>query len=147
MDITKPLLSTISSASFSFLSTQDIKKISVKKIQNANLLDNTNSPTTGGLYDPALGPMKKNDLLVVSSSPLQSAHRDADSFAPLPSISSLSLFPDVQLVISIRSDVQVISVTLNCQLPFIILCSWSTCSPFSKGLVSIVTSLDCQNYR
>lgn len=36
--------------------------MSVKKLTNPVLLDNTQTPTAGGLYDPALGPMKKGDL-------------------------------------------------------------------------------------
>lgn len=62
MDITRPIPSTISSASFSFLSSDEIRRISVKQIVNPVLLDNTNTPTAGGLHDPALGPMKKEDM-------------------------------------------------------------------------------------
>ncbi|CAO1632715.1 unnamed protein product [Jaminaea pallidilutea] len=62
MDITKPISSTIEGASFSFLSTQEIKAMSVKQITNPVLLDNTQTPNAGGLYDPSLGPMKKTDV-------------------------------------------------------------------------------------
>ncbi|CAK9780803.1 beta and beta-prime subunits of DNA dependent RNA-polymerase [Cutaneotrichosporon oleaginosum] len=62
MDIAHPLHSEISSLSFSFLSSEDIKSISVQKIDHATLLDNLNMPTRGGLYDPKLGPMKKGDI-------------------------------------------------------------------------------------
>jgi len=62
MDISNSLPSTPSSLSFSFLTTQDIKRISVKQIVNPILLDNLNRPTVGGLYDPALGPMDSGDV-------------------------------------------------------------------------------------
>ncbi|KAJ9479139.1 DNA-directed RNA polymerase I subunit RPA190 [Pseudozyma hubeiensis] len=62
MDIKKPITSTISSASFSFLTAEDIRRISVKQIINPVLLDTTNHPNAGGLYDPALGPMRPNDI-------------------------------------------------------------------------------------
>ena len=62
MDISHSLPSTPSSLSFSFLTTQDINRISVKQIVNPILLDNLNRPTVGGLYDPALGPMDSGDV-------------------------------------------------------------------------------------
>lgn len=62
MDISNSLPSTPSSLSFSFLTTEDIKRISVKQIVNPILLDNLNRPTVGGLYDPALGPMDSGDV-------------------------------------------------------------------------------------
>lgn len=62
MDISHSLHSEIESLSFSFLSTEDIRAISVKKIDNAVLLDNLNLPTRGGLYDPKLGPMSARDV-------------------------------------------------------------------------------------
>ena len=62
MDISHSLPSTPSSLSFSFLTTGDIKRISVKQIVNPILLDNLNRPTVGGLYDPALGPMDSGDV-------------------------------------------------------------------------------------
>lgn len=64
MDIAHPLHSEVSSLSFSFLSTSDIRAISVKKIDNAVLLDNLAQPTRGGLYDPSLGPMNARDVYV-----------------------------------------------------------------------------------
>lgn len=62
MDISHSLPSTPSSLSFSFLTTEDINRISVKQIVNPILLDNLNRPTVGGLYDPALGPMDSGDV-------------------------------------------------------------------------------------
>ncbi|CAO1615426.1 unnamed protein product [Parajaminaea phylloscopi] len=62
MDITRPISSTIAGTSFTFLSSEEIKAVSVKQVTNSQLLDNTQNPTSGGLYDPALGPMRPNDL-------------------------------------------------------------------------------------
>ncbi|WOO77423.1 DNA-directed RNA polymerase I subunit rpa1 [Vanrija pseudolonga] len=62
MDIAHSLHSEVSSLSFSFLSSDDIRSISVKKIDNPVLLDNLNLPTRGGLYDPKLGPMGPRDI-------------------------------------------------------------------------------------
>jgi DNA-directed RNA polymerase I subunit RPA1 len=65
MDIAHSLHSEVTSISFSFLSTDDIKAISVKKIDNPVLLDNLNLPNRGGLYDPQLGPMSSRDMCVI----------------------------------------------------------------------------------
>jgi len=62
MDIAHSLHSEVTGLSFSFLSSEDIRSISVKKIDNPILLDNLGLPTRGGLYDPALGPMNSRDM-------------------------------------------------------------------------------------
>lgn len=62
MNISRPIPSSVSSISFSFLTTEDIRRISVKQIINPTLLDDLNRPNIGGLYDPALGPADKNDM-------------------------------------------------------------------------------------
>jgi hypothetical protein len=62
MNIANPLPSTVASVSFSFLSTQDVRRISVKQIINPVLLNDANRPNIGGLYDPALGPSDARDL-------------------------------------------------------------------------------------
>ncbi|KAG8827052.1 hypothetical protein FRC19_005756 [Serendipita sp. 401] len=62
MDIGKPVSSSVASVSFSFLSTGDIRRISVKQIVNPVLLDNLNQPNHGGLYDPALGPSSSREI-------------------------------------------------------------------------------------
>lgn len=62
MDIAHPISSKPKSVSFGFLSTDEIRKISVKQVVNPVLLDNTGRPTIGGLYDPALGPSDKGDM-------------------------------------------------------------------------------------
>ena len=68
MNISQSIPSTVQSISFSFLTTEDIRRISVKQIVNPSLLDDLNRPNSGGLYDPALGPTDRNELCVVYSS-------------------------------------------------------------------------------
>lgn len=53
---------TVESVSFSFLTAEDIRKISVKKITKSDLLDINDRPVVDGLYDPALGPVYGSDL-------------------------------------------------------------------------------------
>ena len=62
MNISHPVPSTVASISFSFLTTEDVRRISVKQIVNPVLLDEINQPTVGGLYDPALGPSDKSSM-------------------------------------------------------------------------------------
>lgn len=64
MNIAHSIPSTVQSVSFSFLTTDDIRRISVKQITNPVLLDDLNRPNVGGLYDPALGPVEKQDMCV-----------------------------------------------------------------------------------
>lgn len=62
MNISLSLPSTVSGISFSFLTSEDIRRISVKQIVNPVLLDDLNRPNIGGLYDPALGPAERSDV-------------------------------------------------------------------------------------
>ncbi|KAF7301868.1 DNA-directed RNA polymerase subunit [Mycena indigotica] len=62
MNIALSLPSTVTGISFSFLTGEDVRRISVKQIVNVNLLDDLNRPTVGGLYDPALGPAERQDI-------------------------------------------------------------------------------------
>ncbi|KAI5834493.1 beta and beta-prime subunits of DNA dependent RNA-polymerase [Schizophyllum commune Tattone D] len=62
MNISHSIPSTVTGISFSFLTTDDVKRISVKQIVNPVLLDDLNRPNNGGLYDPALGPSERNDI-------------------------------------------------------------------------------------
>ena len=64
MDIARPFPSTVSGISFSFISTEEARRISVKQIVNPVLLDDLKRRTIGGLYDPALGPIDKQDMYV-----------------------------------------------------------------------------------
>lgn len=72
MNISNSIPSTVSSISFSFLSAQDIRRISVKQLTNPVLLDDLNRPNLGGLYDPALGPSDRRDLWVITYFALES---------------------------------------------------------------------------
>ena len=62
MDIAHSISTEVSSLSFSFLSTADVRAMSVQECDNPVLLDNLNLPTKGGLYDPKLGPMTSRDV-------------------------------------------------------------------------------------
>ncbi|KDR83917.1 hypothetical protein GALMADRAFT_236414 [Galerina marginata CBS 339.88] len=62
MNIAHSLPSTVTGVSFSFLTSEDIRRISVKQIINPVLLDDLNRPNIGGLYDPALGPSDRSDI-------------------------------------------------------------------------------------
>lgn len=55
MNISQPVPSSIDGVDFSILSTEEIKAISVLRIENANTFDEMGHPAAGGLYDPALG--------------------------------------------------------------------------------------------
>jgi len=55
MNISQPVSSAIGSVDFSFLSSAEIRTLSVKKIQNPITFDTLLNPVPGGLYDPALG--------------------------------------------------------------------------------------------
>ncbi len=68
MNISHSIPATVSSISFSFLATDDVRRISVKQIVNPVLLDDLNRPNIGGLYDPALGPSDKQDMYDIDPS-------------------------------------------------------------------------------
>ncbi|KAI9830837.1 MAG: hypothetical protein M1819_005362 [Sarea resinae] len=55
MNISQPVASSIQSVSFGFLSSEEIKALSVKRIHNPTTFDTLLHPIPGGLYDPALG--------------------------------------------------------------------------------------------
>lgn len=62
MNIATPVSSQISSISFSYLTGQDIRRVSVKQVINPILFDNLNHPNAGGLYDTAFGPLDKHGM-------------------------------------------------------------------------------------
>lgn len=64
MNISHSIPSTVTSVAFSFLTPEDVRRISVKQIVNPVLLDDLNRPNIGGLYDPALGPHDRSDMCV-----------------------------------------------------------------------------------
>ncbi len=55
MNISQPVASAVESVEFTFLSTEEIRAISVRRIENENTFDTLLNPVPGGLYDPALG--------------------------------------------------------------------------------------------
>ncbi|KAK4040572.1 hypothetical protein C8A01DRAFT_35436 [Parachaetomium inaequale] len=55
MNIAQPVGSSLESVEFTFLSADEIRSISVKRIENDSTFDNLLNPVPGGLYDPALG--------------------------------------------------------------------------------------------
>lgn len=52
---TRPVPSSIAGVDFTVYSDEEIKKLSVKRIQNTPTLDSFNNPVPGGLQDPAMG--------------------------------------------------------------------------------------------
>lgn len=69
MDISSSIPTVVKSVAFSFLTPQEVRRVSVKQLINPQLLDHLNRPTVGGLYDPALGPAHKQDMSVQPSLP------------------------------------------------------------------------------
>lgn len=65
MDIAKPISAAISSISFSHLSSNEIRQISVKQVLNTTLFNNLNRPNAGAMYDPVFGPLEKGDMYVL----------------------------------------------------------------------------------
>ncbi|TIC97718.1 DNA-directed RNA polymerase I subunit rpa1 [Colletotrichum higginsianum] len=55
MNISQPISSSVETVEFAFLTEEEIKAISVKRIENDSTFDNLLNPVPGGLYDPALG--------------------------------------------------------------------------------------------
>lgn len=55
MNISQPVASSLFSAEFDFLSAEEIRKISVKRLFNPQTFDELLHPVPGGLYDLALG--------------------------------------------------------------------------------------------
>ena len=43
------------------LTSEEILKLSVKELVNSQSFDQIGHPTIGGLYDPALGPVERDD--------------------------------------------------------------------------------------
>ncbi|KAB5591960.1 DNA-directed RNA polymerase [Ceratobasidium theobromae] len=102
MDVGHPIVSHVKSISFSFLSSQDVRRISVKQVVNPVLLDDLNRPNIGGLYDPALGPSERGDVCATCclnsfSCPGHFGHIELPSpvFHPLFMINMLNLLRGV----------------------------------------------------
>lgn len=60
MNISQPIASYIGSVDFGFLSSEDIRALSVKRIQNPTTFNTLLHPVPGGLYDTALGAWSDN---------------------------------------------------------------------------------------
>lgn len=60
MNISQPIASYIGGVNFGFLSSKEIRALSVKRINNVNTFDSLLHPTPGGLYDLALGAWSDN---------------------------------------------------------------------------------------
>ncbi|KAK4165088.1 hypothetical protein QBC43DRAFT_42403 [Cladorrhinum sp. PSN259] len=55
MNISQPVSSSLDSVEFTFLTADEIRAISVRRIENETTFDSLLTPVPGGLYDPALG--------------------------------------------------------------------------------------------
>ncbi|GAB4843833.1 hypothetical protein Ancab_013795 [Ancistrocladus abbreviatus] len=53
---------TVQAVRFGFMTDEDARKHSFQKITNPILLETTGTPVSGGLYDPALGPLDDHSL-------------------------------------------------------------------------------------
>lgn len=51
-------------ASFGFFTTEEIRRLSVKRIDNPISLSRLSTPIEGGLYDPAMGPLDRDSKYV-----------------------------------------------------------------------------------
>lgn len=60
MNTHQPTSSAIQSVEFGFLSTQDVRTLSVKRITNPTTFDSLLHPVAGGLHDGALGAFLDN---------------------------------------------------------------------------------------
>jgi len=55
MNISQPVASSLERVEFTLLTDDEIKSMSVRRIENDNTFDTLLNPVPGGLYDPALG--------------------------------------------------------------------------------------------
>ncbi len=55
MNIAQPVGSSLESVEFTLLTAEEIRAISVKRVENDSTFDSLLNPVPGGLYDPALG--------------------------------------------------------------------------------------------
>lgn len=63
MNVSQPIAPFIGSVDFEYLSSEDIKGLSVKRIQNPVTFDTLLHPVPGGLYDAALGAWNDNSYV------------------------------------------------------------------------------------
>lgn len=126
MNIAHSIPSTVTGVSFSFLASDDIRRISVKQIVNPVLLDDLNRPNIGGLYDPALGPSDRSDMLAAFL---------------LTCLNDLTFFLVAQHVTLLTSSALATSDTSNYRPQYSILCLWEICLIFCVGLACFATGL------
>jgi DNA-directed RNA polymerase I subunit RPA1 len=70
MNISTPVGTEITEVNFGFYTAEDVERFSVRQIVNPNVFDNLGHPTSGGLYDLALGPfLGKSTYVLVLCSP------------------------------------------------------------------------------
>lgn len=74
MNIAEPVSSSISGVEFGFLTSEEIRALSVKRITNSVTFDNLLHPTPGGLYDAALGAFLDNPSVISPFQALFSFH-------------------------------------------------------------------------
>ncbi|XP_010251904.1 PREDICTED: DNA-directed RNA polymerase I subunit 1 [Nelumbo nucifera] len=55
--VTEGATEHVEAVRFSFLTDEEVRNLSFKKITNPTIFDNVERPLPGGLYDPALGPL------------------------------------------------------------------------------------------
>lgn len=60
MNTSQPVSSAIQAVEFGFLSAQDVRALSVKRITNPTPFDSLLHPVPGGLHDAALGAFLDN---------------------------------------------------------------------------------------
>jgi len=60
MNISQPVAAAIAAVRFGFLTGEDIRKLSVKRITNQTTFDELLHPIPGGLHDLALGAVGDN---------------------------------------------------------------------------------------
>ena len=58
----KTLISEVKGISFGMLLDEDVRKLSVKRIDQAVSFDALTKPVSGGFYDPALGVLKNTEM-------------------------------------------------------------------------------------
>lgn len=66
MNSTQPITSSVGGVEFGFLTSKDVRALSVKRISNPTTFDTLLNPVPGGLYDPALGNFGDNSCATCS---------------------------------------------------------------------------------
>ena len=72
MNISRPIASQVGGVSFGLLTPEEIRALSVKRVQNPDTFDTLLHPVPGGLYDLSLGAFGDNLYVVLKDKLLQS---------------------------------------------------------------------------